>query len=234
MYAGQVVESGPVREVLAPPAPPLHDGPAQRLPRSRCATRWQAGADRRRPPDLREPPAGLPLRAALPVRPAAPAASTPPLDEPATAPSRRPAGARRGRHACANSRMGAQRHGSARRAFATSSKHFPVTRTLGEVVARRAAGRARASTASSFDVGDGEAVGHRSANRAAARPPSGRLLLKLVEPTGGAITFAGAPIAGLAGERAARLPPPGAARLPEPVRRAQPALHHLPRRSSSR
>ena len=55
-------------------------------------------------------------------------------------------------------------------------------------------------------------------------------MLKLVEPTGGLdrLRRRGAGRAG--GRAVARLPPPGAARVPEPVRCAQPALHHLSRR----
>ena len=69
MYAGQVVESGPVREVLARPRHPYTMGLRNAFPDllSDALELVPIGGS---PPDLREPLLGLPLRAALPVRPA--------------------------------------------------------------------------------------------------------------------------------------------------------------------
>jgi len=78
-------------------------------------------------------------------------------------------------------------------------KHFPVTRSLGEIV-RGAHPAVHALDGVTFDVGDGDAVAIVGES-GCGKTTLGRLLLKLVEPTGGAITFAGAPMAGLAGER---------------------------------
>ena len=66
MYAGQVVESGPVGEVLARPRHPYTMGLTNAFPDLRAPRRIVPIEGS--PPDLRAPPAGLPLRAALPLR----------------------------------------------------------------------------------------------------------------------------------------------------------------------
>ena len=191
-----------------------------------CPTRCELVPIGGSPPDLREPPAGLPLRAALPVRPARLQPRRPPIER-----QRRPSiglpPRQRGRHS-SNSRIGSQRHGSARRASRCREAFS------GDALAGRDRPRARTrpctrSTASTFDVGDGDAVGHRG--RIGLRqdhlgPPdaeAGRADRRRDRLRRRADGRAG-------GRAAARLPPPGAARVPEPVRRAQPALHHLSRR----
>ena len=78
-------------------------------------------------------------------------------------------------------------------------KHFPVTRSLGEIV-RGAHPAVHALDGVTFDVGDGDAVAIVGES-GCGKTTLGRLMLKLVEPTGGAISFAGAPMAGLAGEK---------------------------------
>ncbi len=80
MYAGQVIESGPVREVLSPAASSLHDGPAQRLPRPPVATRWSWCRSTAARPTCASPrPAAASRRAARSCNPPAPRpASSPP------------------------------------------------------------------------------------------------------------------------------------------------------------
>jgi oligopeptide/dipeptide ABC transporter ATP-binding protein len=78
-------------------------------------------------------------------------------------------------------------------------KHFPVTRTLGEIV-RGERPAVRALDGVGFDIGAGDAVAIVGES-GCGKTTLGRLMLKLTEPTGGGITFAGAPLADLAGER---------------------------------
>ena len=178
------------------------------------------------PPDLREPLVGLPLRAALPVRPAAPAASTP-RDRAATAPTSRPAAAT-ARPTPFEQPHWIPGHGSARRA-SRCREAFPGDALAGRDRPRRASGRARARRRRASTSGDGDAVaivGESGCGKTTLGPPdaeAGRADRRRDHLRRRAD--------GRAGRRAAaRLPPPGAARVPEPVRRAQPALHHLPRR----
>ena len=78
-------------------------------------------------------------------------------------------------------------------------KHFPVSRTLGEIV-RGARPAVRALDGVSFDIGAGDAVAIVGES-GCGKTTLGRLMLKLTEPTGGSITFAGEALADLAGER---------------------------------
>jgi oligopeptide/dipeptide ABC transporter ATP-binding protein len=78
-------------------------------------------------------------------------------------------------------------------------KHFPVTRSLGEIV-RGAHPAVHALDGVTFDIGDGDAVAIVGES-GCGKTTLGRLMLKLVEPTGGSIAFAGAPMAGIAGEK---------------------------------
>ena len=77
-------------------------------------------------------------------------------------------------------------------------KHFPVARSLGEVV-RGAHPAVRALDGVSFDVGSGDAVAIVGES-GCGKTTLGRLMLKLVEPTGGSIAFDGTALAGLSGE----------------------------------
>ena len=77
-------------------------------------------------------------------------------------------------------------------------KHFPVARSLGEVV-RGKHPAVRALDGVSFDVGSGDAVAIVGES-GCGKTTLGRLMLKLVEPTGGSIAFDGTALAGLSGE----------------------------------
>ncbi|HEX9557404.1 MAG TPA: ATP-binding cassette domain-containing protein, partial [Reyranella sp.] len=77
-------------------------------------------------------------------------------------------------------------------------KHFPVARSLGEVV-RGEHPAVHALDGVSFDVASGDAVAIVGES-GCGKTTLGRLMLKLVEPTAGSIAFDGAPLAGLAGE----------------------------------
>jgi oligopeptide/dipeptide ABC transporter ATP-binding protein len=77
-------------------------------------------------------------------------------------------------------------------------KHFPVARSLGEVVRGRHPA-VRALDGVSFDVGSGDAVAVVGES-GCGKTTLGRLMLKLVEPTAGSIAFDGAELAGLGGE----------------------------------
>jgi peptide/nickel transport system ATP-binding protein len=77
-------------------------------------------------------------------------------------------------------------------------KRFPLARSLGEL-ARGARPAVRAVDGVSFDVGAGESlaiVGESGCGKTTL----GRLMLKLLEPSAGAIRFDGGPLGGLAGE----------------------------------
>ncbi len=77
-------------------------------------------------------------------------------------------------------------------------KHFPVSRTLGEIVQGRHP-VVRALDGVSFDIGAGDAVAIVGES-GCGKTTLGRLMLKLAEPTGGAIRFDGAELARLGGE----------------------------------
>jgi len=77
-------------------------------------------------------------------------------------------------------------------------KHFPVARSLGEVV-RGEHPAVRALDGVSFDVGSGDAVAIVGES-GCGKTTLGRLMLKLVEPTAGSIAFDGTQLASLAGE----------------------------------
>lgn len=76
-------------------------------------------------------------------------------------------------------------------------KHFPVARSLGEVV-RRERPVVRALDGVSFEVGAGDAVAIVGES-GCGKTTLGRLMLKLVEPTTGSITFDGSALGGLKG-----------------------------------
>jgi oligopeptide/dipeptide ABC transporter ATP-binding protein len=77
-------------------------------------------------------------------------------------------------------------------------KHFPVSRSLGEMV-RGKHPAVRALEGVSFDVGAGDAVAIVGES-GCGKTTLGRLMLKLAEPTAGSIAFDGTALASLAGE----------------------------------
>jgi len=77
-------------------------------------------------------------------------------------------------------------------------KHFPVTRSLGEIV-RGERPAVRALDGVSFDVGAGDAIAIVGES-GCGKTTLGRLMLKLTEPTAGTIAFDGAALADLGGE----------------------------------
>ena len=68
-------------------------------------------------------------------------------------------------------------------------KHFPVSRSLGEIVRGRHPA-VHALDGVSLDIGAGDAVAIVGES-GCGKTTLGRLMLKLTEPTGGAITFDG-------------------------------------------
>jgi oligopeptide/dipeptide ABC transporter ATP-binding protein len=76
-------------------------------------------------------------------------------------------------------------------------KHFPVARSLGEIV-RGARPVVHALDGVSFDVETGATVAIVGES-GCGKTTLGRLMLKLAEPTGGSISFAGTALAGLSG-----------------------------------
>ncbi len=77
-------------------------------------------------------------------------------------------------------------------------KHFPVSRSLGEIV-RGQRPAVRALDGVSFEIGAGDAVAVVGES-GCGKTTLGRLMLKLTEPTGGAITFDGTALGGLRGD----------------------------------
>jgi oligopeptide/dipeptide ABC transporter ATP-binding protein len=77
-------------------------------------------------------------------------------------------------------------------------KHFPVSRSLGEI-ARGKRPVVRALEGVSFDIGAGDAIAIVGES-GCGKTTLGRLMLKLVEPTEGSIAFAGSALGGLAGQ----------------------------------
>jgi len=77
-------------------------------------------------------------------------------------------------------------------------KHFPVSRSLGEIVrGRHPAVHALDGVTLDIGVGDAIAIVGESG---CGKTTLGRLMLKLTEPTGGSIAFDGAALSGLAGD----------------------------------
>ena len=82
-------------------------------------------------------------------------------------------------------------------AVANLKKHYPSSRSLGEIV-RGEHPAVRALDGVSFEVGEGESLGLLGES-GCGKTTTGRLILKLEEPTSGSIVVNGQPIADLRG-----------------------------------
>ncbi len=194
MYAGQVVESGPVREVLTRPRHPYTMGLRNAFPDllSDALELVPIGGS---PPDLREPLSGCRFVPRCPF--AQPACS---LDAAMSGNGAHHSACRRDSEADTLRTAALDpRTCAALVELRDVVKHFPVTRSLGEIVRGRIRPCARSMASPSTSAM--ATPWPSSARSGCGKTTLGRLMLKLVEPTGGAITFAGAPMAGLAGER---------------------------------
>ena len=230
MYAGQIVEYCDVQTLFQRTAASLH--------RRACRLDSQArGASAER---LRVIPGNVPNPAHFPRRLPLPPALPGAIDALPRPPSRRStsstahssrcwrAGRDRGRDAVAvpgarravqeDAAMIADGKGAAARGH-RPGKYFPIRKGLfSRVVGARQGGRRRVVLAARAARCSGW-----WASRAAARRPTGRSILRLIEPTSGAVQFEGREIARAAQARAAGAAAPDADHLPGPVLGAQSA-----------
>ena len=100
------------------------------------------------------------------------------------------------------------------------TKHFPITKGL----LQRKVGAVQAVDGVDFDVGEGETLG-LVGESGCGKSTTGRLLTRLLEPTGGKITFQGQDITHLRAGPVAPAAPRDPDDLPGPVLVAEPAAH---------
>ena len=241
MYAGRIVEDGADDAIFDRARASVHVGPAALDPAPRRPRARAARPDRGRAAEPHLAAARLRVPPALPVRAASAHASDPrslrrrqatsvalPADGVAT---RRATAARlrsqeARRAARARSQAPADRGSGARRQSDAAArgrdleKHFPITRG---VLFQQQVGRVHAVDGVSLRHPSRARRSASSASRAAARPPSARLVMRLLEPTGGtsASTARTSPHSKARELRAAAPRDPDG--LPGPVRVAQPA-----------
>ena len=199
--------SAPADALFAAPEHPYTWGLLRSIPRLDAPARRELVPIPGRPPSLISPPTGLPLPSALPLRARAPPQVDPPLeplpgdagarvalpaagrDAPRAVARARAGASPRGRGATATRRpRGAPAEGGARERPSRCVevrdlvKHFPLTRG---VVLQRQIGAVRAVDGVSLRRARGRDARASSARPAAASPRTARLMLRLLEPTGG-------------------------------------------------
>ena len=193
MYAGRIVESADVNDLFADPQHPYTIGLLGSIPRI-DVDRERLATIEGTVPSPEQPAQGLPLRAALPVRgPALPAAS---------------------RRRCAISRPAIRWRAGRRRSRWRHErsnvpvlqvdglvKHFAVSRGL---IRRKVVGLVRAVEDVSFEIARGETLA-LVGESGCGKSTTGRLVLRLMDPTAGSVRFKGKEIANLDKDELRRL-----------------------------
>ncbi len=190
MYAGKIVEECAGGRAVRRSTAPLHDRPAGLDPAARCRPR--AAFDHRGHGARRRPPAqGLPILAALPVLRQA-------LRRRAAAAARHRAGPQgRVLEGARGARSMSETPAPVLQApvleVSGLVKHFPITRG---VVRRKLVGLVRAVEDVSFEIARGETLA-LVGESGCGKSTTGRLILRLMDPTAGSVRFKGEEIAGL-------------------------------------
>ena len=233
MYAGRIVERGPVADIFASPQHPYTEALLDSIPLLGMRYSQPLKAIRGVVPSPLEWPDGLPLRAALRLR----LRQVP--GEGSAAPARAAAGVRvlavrerpprsRGR-AEAIAMTVEPEHDAARPRHRRRAadvllkargvkKHFPVRKGL----LKRTVGQLQAVDGVDLDVFRGETVG-LVGESGCGKSTLGRTLLRLLEPTAGEIEFDGVDVLRLGGSDLKAHAPAHADRLPGLRRLARPA-----------